>query len=203
MKSISRKRSQTLRDQHVDHDNDVSIKEITTNRRALLSVFKRVSKQFRKVDSDLSTSSDHTTTTETERCVSFCEKVVVHRVMPLSSFSAEEVKACWFSEEESRQLKKSNLKQIRLLNEGKQFRDKKYCSRGLEGSTNIGVKARQLNRQLACNAVLDIQARQLRDGVFDDDAIAAVYKRASSGCQLWAKVVGNRDQQAARAYLEA
>ena len=146
-------------------------------------------------------SDDDLSKTEIDKTVTFCENVVCHRTMPLSEYTKEEIEASWYSNEDFRRIHVGNSKQIDKLNHRVQLKDKKYCSRGLEGATPIAQKARQQNRALACSTVLDLQARHREQAMFDDEAIAAVYRQASSSCQLWANVVGNRDERAVYGYL--
>jgi hypothetical protein len=50
---------------------------------------------------------------------------------------------------------------------------------------------------LASNTVLDEQEEQSLSGIFDDAPIAEIYLQTTCSCQLWASVVGIRDQRAA------
>ena len=81
------------------------------------------------------------------------------------------------------------------MNEGGKLKDKKYCSRGLEGHTHAGFALKKQARIFSINAALDEQQAQWDVGVFDEDGIAAIYIRASSSCQMWANFVGQQDQK--------
>ena len=51
-------------------------------------------------------------------------------------------------------------------------------------------------------AVLMEQARQWDESRFNDQAIADAYRRTTSSCQLWAQVVGKRDEEVAEVINE-
>ena len=156
-----------------------------------------LSRKFSKHSDECSCHSDDTSVTTFEKTVTFCESVIVRRTMPLSEYTPEEIEATWYSDEEYDQISRQCQKQIRKLNEGKTLRDKKYCSRGLEGATDAGQCTKDENRYLAYQAVLQVQGSQREQGVYDELAIAESYRQVSSDCQLKACVVGIRDQRAA------
>ena len=87
------------------------------------------------------------------------------------------------------------------MEEGSKLKDKKYCSRGLEGHTSIGAVLKKEKRSLAINAVLDEQMIQWEEGIFNEDAIAKIYNRASFSCQVRANIVGLGDHRATEAYV--
>jgi hypothetical protein len=147
--------------------------------------------------SDLSTKSEESTAaTEQELRVRFSEKThVVRKTLSRKYYTSEEKQACWYTAEENKSIYKHCRKEIRKMNEGCKLKDKKYCSQGLEGHTTLGAAAKMRNRWLAINAVLDEQMIQWEEGVFNEDAIAEIYCKSSSSCQLWANIVGLRDHR--------
>ena len=166
-------------------------------------MFTSITKHFKTAaDDDCSTCSTDVDSIGIQKFVSFNEKVVVHRTMPLTRYTPEEIEACWYTREERMAIRQQCSKQIRKLNDGEQLLDKKYCARGLEAATYVGMQSRRQNRSLAYKVVLGLQTRQKQVSVYDDESIAQSYRRVSSSCQLWANVVGSRDQRAADLYLE-
>ena len=87
------------------------------------------------------------------------------------------------------------------MEEGSKLKDKKYCSRGLEGHTSIGAVLKKEKRSLAINAVLDEQMIQWEEGIFNEDAIAEIYCEASSRCQVRANIVGLKDHRETETYM--
>ena len=49
--------------------------------------------------------------------------------------------------------------------------------------------------------MLTEQSQQWIEDIVDEEAIAGVYQRTTSSCQMWAQVKGNQDRQAADAVL--
>ena len=80
-------------------------------------------------------------------------------------------------------------------------RGRKYCTRGLEGHSRLGSISKKRNRSTAIAAVLTEQSQQWIEDIVDEEAIAGVYQRTTSSCQMWAQVKGNQDRQAADAVL--
>jgi hypothetical protein len=159
----------------------------------------RMNKLFKSTSSDRSTRSESSRTTaatEQDFRVRFSHKIqVVHKTLSRKDYTIDEIEACWYTAEDLQKIHKHCRKEIRKLNEGSKLKDMKYCSQGLEGHTTVGSAAKMRNRWLAVNAVLDEQMIQWEEGVFDEDAIAAIYCKSSSSCQLWANIVGRRDHR--------
>jgi hypothetical protein len=156
-----------------------------------------------KASSDCSTKSESTASTKQEFGVRFSENIHVHKIISHKDYTPEEFQACWYTTEDNQKIRRHCSKEIRKMDEeGSKLKDKKYCSRGLEGHTTVGAVAKMRNIALATNAVLDEQMTQWEEGVYDEDTIAEIYRRTSSSCQLWAQLVGRRDSQLTGTYVE-
>jgi hypothetical protein len=152
---------------------------------------------------DDSMRSIGTDSTEMEKSVSFATHDTVHHTIARQDFSSEELKAAWFSEEEFLQILDQCNKQIHKMDQGKILKDKKYCARGLEALTRMGSITRSKSRAQSIRAVLEEQDALTSQGVLvDEDAIGFVYHDVTSSCQMWASVIGYRDQQAAERYMD-
>jgi hypothetical protein len=152
---------------------------------------------------DDSMRSIGTDSTEMEKSVSFATHDTVHHTIARQDFSSEELKAAWFSEEEFLQILDQCNKQIHKMDQGKILKDKKYCARGLEALTRTGSITRSKSRAQSIQAVLEEQDALTSQGVLvDEDAIGFVYHDVTSSCQMWASVIGYRDQQAAERYMD-
>ena len=159
-------------------------------------VKQRLSQPLEKVE-----SSTRTEETEEEKSVTFKKAVKVHRIaFCKKSYTPEEIHACWWSNDEMLELTKRCAKQVQKLEKGKHLLDRKYCGRGLEGYTLSGSTHKQQNRIDAINRVLWEQDRQQIEGIVDDEAIARVYHGVSASVQLWARVIGLKDEKEAAAY---
>jgi hypothetical protein len=141
------------------------------------------------------TSSATESTNQDVALVRFSEKNHICKTLSRMSYTLEEYNASWWSCEDLQEIARRCEKEIKKIEDGMKFKDKKYCARGLEGQTRIGSVSKEQNRALAINAVLDEQWTQWHEGIFHgEDTIAEVYCRASSSCQLRARIVGRRDE---------
>jgi hypothetical protein len=137
-----------------------------------------------------------------ERNVRFSIEPMLHFTLSLEDYTPEEIRASWFEGEEYNKIRKECCKQIKKMESGKILKDKKYCSRGLESHTRLASLSKTLNRKPAVDAVLDEQDEQQHLGIVDEEIIAQRYQQTTSSCQLWATIVGLRDQRAAEAYMD-
>ena len=166
-----------------------------------IAVAKRPVNLFRN-SSIYSQSSTKTEATEVEKCLSFDGNVRVCYTIARSDFSLEEKTATWYATEEYTRISEQCSRQIYKMDEGKVLKDRKYCSRGLEQHTRRGRAIKIQNRSSSIQAVLMEQEKQSDEGTYDDVVISRVYRGVTSSCQLWANVVGVRDQRVAEDYLD-
>lgn len=132
----------------------------------------------------------------------FAANDVVRITISRHDYTDAELEASWFQEDEYTEITMQCCKQVRKMEKGKVFKDKKYCSRGLESLTRQAAMDKAYSRRLAFDAVLDEQDEQWQLGVVDEEAIAERYAEVSSSCQLWASVIGLRDQREAETYAD-
>lgn len=138
---------------------------------------------------ELSSSS-----TSSKRRVTFNPTVEGIGILSLDDYTPAEISAAWYSDEEMEEITRRCHKVLRKMEQGK---SNKYNTRGLERHSTIGYICKDKVRSAAVAAVLEEQERQLmKGGTIDYQAIADAYHRVSSSCQMWARVMGNRDQQA-------
>jgi hypothetical protein len=164
-------------------------------------------KLFKPSSDCCSTKSVSTVATEQEEYhVRFSGKVYVRNILSCNDYTPEEVKACWYTHDETQIIHKYCKKEIRKMNEeegrSNKFKDTNYCSRGLEGHTTVATTTKMRLRFLAVNAVLDVQMIQWEEGIFDECAIAEIYCRATKSCQKRANIVGLADYRETEAYAE-
>jgi hypothetical protein len=134
-------------------------------------------------DCACSIKSESTSASEHECRLRFSEDIHVRNTLSCRDYTPEEIQACWYTAEENRRIYRHCRKEIRKMDQGSELKDKKYCSRGLERCTTVGAAAKKENRLLVINAVLDEQMNQWEEAIFDENAIAEIYYRASSSCQ--------------------
>mmetsp|Transcript_45733 Transcript_45733/g.110836 ORF Transcript_45733/g.110836 Transcript_45733/m.110836 type:complete len:184 (+) Transcript_45733:82-633(+) len=138
----------------------------------------------------------------TTRRVTINPNVEVHEISSIYDYTASEISASWYNEEEMDRITQRCFKILQKTDSGSSKNSKKYCVRGLESHTTLGSISKRNNREAAYTAVLEEQERQWNaNDETDVQAISDAYRCTTSSCQLWAQVVGNRDQQEVEAYL--
>ena len=136
------------------------------------------------------------------KTVSFADTARARRIISLKDFKPSEIQASWYSNEEYKSIQLACVQQIAKMNAGKTLKDKKFCSRGLEGHTKIGSKTKNLIRSQSIFAVLEEQNMQYEEGFMDDVAIAEIYGKLTADSQSEARKMGLLDEQAVRKEIE-
>jgi hypothetical protein len=141
------------------------------------------------------TSSNKLTT---ERKVSFNKLVFIRETLHANDFSPEEKSRVWYQKSEIELIKEDIQFTLGLIMQGRLKKDTDvHCARGLEFRAGIGAKKRQENKLRALTAVLDEQDIQFDLGVFNQVAIAEVYRHISVKCQRAAMERGKWDRNQA------
>ncbi|CAJ1961419.1 unnamed protein product [Cylindrotheca closterium] len=135
--------------------------------------------------------------------VTMNESVEVVEILHVNDFTASEIAASWYDEEEMKKITERCFKVLQRMEYGKTKNGKKkYCTRGLEGHTALGSISKKKTRAAAFSAVLDEQEKRWNENKdVDFQAISDAYRKVSSSSQMWAQVIGNRDHHAIEAYL--
>jgi len=142
-------------------------------------------------------------TCTTEPAVHFKDLVRVRLIPGKNKYTKDESTACWYSQKEFADIMKGVTKECSRMERGKVLKDKKYCSRGLERYLTFNYIARKQNSRKAIQSVLTEQNRQqCENQEYNDEAIARVYHNVSSSCEMWAIVIGMRDQKEAESYVD-
>lgn len=134
------------------------------------------------------------------RSVHWLTTVQSQFVHSLDEYTEAEFNACWYSEKEYSKIEKRIMKERKLLEQGKVFKDKKYCSRGLESYQ--AYICRKQNYGNAMQSVLDEQDRQIESDEYNHESIAQAYRNVSSSCHMWAAAIGLRDQKEAESCID-
>ncbi|CAJ1959883.1 unnamed protein product [Cylindrotheca closterium] len=121
----------------------------------------------------------------------------------LDDYTSREIAATWYDEEEMANITRRCVRILKRMETNElKHGGKNYCTRGLEGHTTLGSINKRRSRSAGVAAVLEEQARQWDESTeADTQAIADAYTRTTSSCQMWARVMGNRDQVAAEPFL--
>jgi len=122
-------------------------------------------------------------------------------ILSIYDYTPAEIDAAWFNEKDMDRITQKCFKVLHRSENGGSKNAQKYCIRGLEGHSILGSISKKRSRSSAIVAVLEEQARQRKaDEGIDAQAIADVYRKTTSSCQMWAQVIGNRDEKAVEAY---
>lgn len=120
-----------------------------------------------------------------KKSVSFNELVRAKKTIHISDFSAEEVRCCWYKDDDYEEMKRDIRFEVNLLEndciiETLSSRKMSHTLRGLEvfSSTTIGRARREIKRQ-ARNTVLEEQILQREEGSYDPEFIAEIYSKVT------------------------
>jgi hypothetical protein len=132
-----------------------------------------------------------------KKTVSFTPYVLGISHLHLDNYTDEEIRDCWFNQEEMRRIKQELRRTIIMIDKNLKLDEKKYCIRGTEGSTKRRKQSRLLNRMDAVEAVFNEQKIQYKWGVWDDCKVAKVYSKASHTSKMEATMIGASDAKIA------
>ena len=139
--------------------------------------------------------------------LTFSPTVNVRCIISHHDYTDEEKFATWYTDEEYDHISHRCQKEINKLNQGKELKDKKYCSRGLEHATTEEARFRCFIIDVSVQAVLEEQMEQRyqhgKKSTCDDNAIAQVYRQVTSECDVVAHLIGVRDAKAAGIVVKA
>jgi hypothetical protein len=135
--------------------------------------------------------------------VSLHSKVERRFTISRKDFTLEEKEAVWWTSKDYIGFLGSCVKQKVKMENGVVSKDRKYCSRGLEGQTRLANIAKHNARSEAMYAVLDqqdcLRVMEADLSMDQDVSIGQMYRDTTSSCQLWACIVGLADACAAAA----
>lgn len=150
----------------------------------------------------IGTSREFLIATKSKKKLRFSNDVHVKATISLKDISPQERSQAWFSRQEFLDITEECCKQIRMIENGKVLKSKKYCSRGLEAHTRVCAKSKQMTRASSIDAVLSEQDCQRTAHIQDPHSIGCLYHAASASSQLWATCAALNDQRVAEEILE-
>lgn len=144
--------------------------------------------------------------TPASRSVSFAAEQdnIVHDVLPLTDYTPNEVRACWFVKSEYNSFKRNSLVTLQLNRAGElsaNDNNPEHTMRGLECRTRECTDSRRMLRFQAAAAVFNEQARQQGLGIQDPEALSESYHTFSWHSMYDAHTQGMADEQDAQALL--
>jgi len=141
-----------------------------------------------------------TTTTTTARSVSFAPLAQARRTISIKDYTQEEIRNCWYSEEEYNHIRSSCIRIVHMSSAGeKVFQSKRQTLRGLECQLPASYASKMATRQSAMGSVFVMQNESFLNDDGGEETISQVYSTISSSSRLWAHCVGLKDQREAEA----
>eukprot|EP00539_Tryblionella_compressa_P000974 CAMPEP_0178740706 /NCGR_PEP_ID=MMETSP0744-20121128/4735_1 /TAXON_ID=913974 /ORGANISM="Nitzschia punctata, Strain CCMP561" /LENGTH=257 /DNA_ID=CAMNT_0020393501 /DNA_START=260 /DNA_END=1030 /DNA_ORIENTATION=- len=151
--------------------------------------------------STASSSSCSLVTPPAKRAVSFSDESITHEYIHISEYSLAERRDAFCSAEDMRRVRE-NWREVVAWMDQNSNTDGSICTRGLEGKTQSGKKARRAARTMSMYVVLDEQESQEMEGVRDPVMIARAYSDCNYPQQVEAYLRASQDYQEARAIHE-
>ena len=112
------------------------------------------------------------------KTVSFHEVVKAKKTIHISDFSAEEIRSCWYKDEDYEVMKRDVRFEVNLLENDCLVENQSMMTRTARGleiySSTAGQVRREIKRR-ARNAVLEEQRLQREEGSYDPEFIAEIY----------------------------
>eukprot|EP00934_Nitzschia_sp_Nitz4_P000547 Nitzschia sp. Nitz4//scaffold78_size91513//48498//49280//NITZ4_004928-RA/size91513-processed-gene-0.65-mRNA-1//1//CDS//3329558127//547//frame0 len=173
--------------------------------KGLVATLKEKAKHaFEKEDSSIGSCTEestvgskfsHASHHSNKKRVSFSKKVRVSMTMGRHDLTDEEYANAWYHQSEFLDIADDCFALVKQAKRG----ELAEIPRGLERLSKVGMKQAMENRKASIYLVLDEQDQQIMDRIYDDDYTAYLYHNVTSSSQLWATVVGSRDQKEAEA----
>ena len=131
-----------------------------------------------------------------KRGVRFSCDMYVRPCLHIDNYTDEEIENSWYNTEEIRCIKIEMILTVIARKKGRQL-DSDQTFRGLECRTKEGSNLRSLNKVTGVEAVFDEQDNQYSIGVCDEELIQEAYRKKSAKCQIYARIMGKKDEQEA------
>lgn len=113
------------------------------------------------------------------KTVSFHEVVKAKKTIHISDFSAEEIRSCWYKDEDYEVMKRDVRFEVNLLENDCLVENQSVMTRTARGlgifSSSTAGRIRRETKRRACNAVLEEQRLQREEGSYDPEFIAEIY----------------------------
>ena len=141
-------------------------------------------------------------TVRRRRSITFDNDVDVQKIEPIKSLAGKDgSKSLWFQENEYETIKTKTLALLDRVDPTSGIIDgKKYCTRGLEKF--MTPEATEVKKHQAWDSVLNEQFLQRKDGEYDEETLANIYKCSTRRSSTEASKRAVEDAVAAEAYLK-
>lgn len=136
---------------------------------------------------------------ERRRSITFDDNVNIKFMEPIQLLSPSGAQSLWYQDYEYEAIKLKTLALLDRVDHASGVVDgKKYCTRGLEKF--MSPEATEVKKHQAWDAVLNEQFLQRKDGEFDEETLANIYKFSTQRSRKEASRRASRDAEASEAY---
>ena len=144
----------------------------------------------------------HRIPVQRRRSITFDNEVNVQKVEAVKFLATNGPQSLWFQENEYETIKIKTLALLDRVDHSSGAVDgKKYCTRGLEKF--MTPEATEVKKHQAWDSVLNEQYLQRKDGEFDEETLANIYRYSTKRSQSEASRRANEDAEAAEAYQKS
>lgn len=141
----------------------------------------------------------HRTPVQRRRSIVFDKEVGVQNIEPVRCLATNGPQSLWFQEKEYETIKMKTLALLDRVDHSSGVVDgKKYCTRGLEKF--MTPEATEVKKHQAWDSVLNEQFLQRKEGEFDEESLANIYRFSTKRSQSEASKRANEDAEVAEAY---
>ncbi len=138
---------------------------------------------------------------ERRRSITFDDNMNIKSIEPIQLLSPSGAQSFWYQDYEYETIKLKTLALLDRVDHTSGVVDgKKYCMRGLEKF--MSPEATEVKKHQAWDAVLNEQFLQRKDGEFDEETLANIYKYSTQRSKKEASRRAIRDAEASEAYLK-
>ena len=130
-----------------------------------------------------------------KKSVTFAKMAKMYHTLALTSYTDAEIDQCWYTPREYDEIAVQYHKEIIKLNQGQVFKDKKYCSRGLERLNTQDLQGNLRNRIQSMSIQAVLERQQEVKAVYNTFVIAQAYNYIAKRSQRMAYQRGFRDQK--------
>ena len=130
------------------------------------------------------------------KSVTFKPTVAARKTIHINNYTAEEIFACWWTDEEHTMIQKRTLLEASALLETEVTEEADYqksCFRGLELYVKHIAEKGTAHKDAALRAVLQEQSLQREEGSYDPEYIAEIYQDCTSLAREKASFSGVKD----------
>mmetsp|Transcript_19822 Transcript_19822/g.44541 ORF Transcript_19822/g.44541 Transcript_19822/m.44541 type:complete len:397 (+) Transcript_19822:103-1293(+) len=133
------------------------------------------------------------------RSITFHNRVDIQKIEPVQLLTTDGPESLWYQQNEYDSIKIKTLALLNRVEHSSGILDgRKYCTRGLEKF--MAPEVTEVKKQQAWDSVLNEQYLQRKDGEYDEESLANIYKYSTKRSRSEASKRATHDAEVAQAY---